>query len=88
MNERNTLLFYYVVSLLTPFRNTYVNPGTQGQESSQYLRQVLRGARHWVSFGNEFCHRRHVDKTLPDEVQSSQEGRLNFHSSRHLWTKR
>lgn len=57
-------------------------------EKFSYLRQVLRGTRHWVGFGNKFCNRRHVDKTFPDEVQPSQECRLNFNSSRHLWTKK
>ena len=70
------------------FRNIYANPGIEEQKSSQYLCQVFRGTRYWVGFGNKFCYRRHVDKTFPDEVQSSQEGTLNFNSSRHLRTKK
>ena len=66
----------------------YVNPGIEEQKSLQYLCQVFRGTRYWVGFGNKFCYRWHVDKTFPDEVQSSQEGTLNFNSSRHLWAKK
>lgn len=88
MNE-NKYFYYFITLFPCPLPSeTYVKPVIAEQRSLQYLCQVFRGTRYWVGFGNKFCYRRHVDKTFPDEVQSSWEGTLNFDSSRHLWTKK
>lgn len=88
LNKNKIFLTFFMIFIMFPCLLISETRMSRKAEKFSYLCQVLRGTRHWVGFGNKFCNRRHVDKTFPDEVQSSQECRLNFNSSRHLWTKK